>query len=217
MNQWPLLWEQLKLLIYTAPATLLAITVHEAAHGLVSYWLGDPTPKLDGRLSLNPLHHLDLIGTLCLLIFRFGWAKPVMVNPGYYKHPKQGMALSAMAGPIMNFILAFLSLGAYVGLYYYAGGIGSGITRYFILFFEYSGIINIGLGVFNLIPLPPLDGSKVLGILLPERVYFKLMRYERYGGLLMIVLLYTGVLSVPLGIVRDWFLDGMMQIWIWIF
>ena len=94
MNQWPLIWEQLKLLIYTAPATLLAIAAHEFAHGLVSYWLGDPTPKRDGRLSLNPLRHLDLLGTVCMLIFHFGWAKPVLVNPQYYKKPKQGMALT---------------------------------------------------------------------------------------------------------------------------
>ena len=118
MNQWPLIWEQLKLLIYTAPATLLAIAAHEFAHGLASYWLGDPTPKRDGRLSLNPLRHLDLLGTVCMLIFHFGWAKPVLVNPQYYKKPNQGMALAALAGPGMNLILAFLSAGIFVGIFY---------------------------------------------------------------------------------------------------
>ena len=213
MNQWPLIWEQIKLLIYTAPATLLAISAHEFAHGLVSYWLGDPTPKRDGRLSLNPLHHLDLVGTICMLVFRFGWAKPVKVNPKYYKNPKQGMALTALAGPVMNLILAFLFLGIFVGLFHVTEGSTEGILGYLMLLAQYTAIMNIGLGVFNLIPIPPLDGSKVLGIFLPQRTYFQLMRYERYGGLLMIVLLYTGVLSRPLGILRDGLLELMLRVW----
>ena len=210
MNQWPLIWEQIKLLIYTAPATLSA---HEFAHGLVSYWLGDPTPKRDGRLSLNPLHHLDLVGTICMLVFRFGWAKPVKVNPQYYKNPKQGMALTALAGPVMNLILAFLFLGIFVGLFHVTEGSTEGMLGYLMLLAQYTAIMNIGLGVFNLIPIPPLDGSKVLGIFLPQRTYFQLMRYERYGGLLMIVLLYTGVLSRPLGILRDGLLELMLRVW----
>lgn len=213
MNQWPLIWEQIKLLIYTAPATLLAISAHEFAHGMVSYWLGDPTPKRDGRLSLNPLHHLDLVGTICMLVFRFGWAKPVKVNPQYYKNPKQGMALTALAGPVMNLILAFLFLGIFVGLFHVTEGSTEGILGYLMLLAQYTAIMNIGLGVFNLIPIPPLDGSKVLGIFLPQRTYFQLMRYERYGGLLMIVLLYTGVLSRPLGILRDGLLELMLRVW----
>lgn len=213
MNQWPLIWEQIKLLIYTAPATLLAISAHEFAHGLVSYWLGDPTPKRDGRLSLNPLHHLDLVGTICMLVFRFGWAKPVKVNPQYYKNPKQGMALTALAGPVMNLILAFLFLGIFVGLFHVTEGSTEGMLGYLMLLSQYTAIMNIGLGVFNLIPIPPLDGSKVLGIFLPQRTYFQLMRYERYGGLLMIVLLYTGVLSRPLGILRDGLLELMLRVW----
>ena len=213
MNQWPLIWEQIKLLIYTAPATLLAISAHEFAHGLISYWLGDPTPKRDGRLSLNPLHHLDLVGTICMLGFRFGWAKPVKVNPQYYKNPKQGMALTALAGPAMNLILAFLFLGIFVGLFHVTEGSTEGILGYLMLLAQYTAIMNIGLGVFNLIPIPPLDGSKILGIFLPQRTYFQLMKYERYGGLLMIVLLYTGVLSRPLGFLRDGLLELMLRVW----
>ncbi|MFR8088998.1 MAG: site-2 protease family protein [Lachnospirales bacterium] len=213
MNQWPLIWEQIKLLIYTAPATLLAISAHEFAHGLISYWLGDPTPKRDGRLSLNPLHHLDLVGTICMLVFRFGWAKPVKVNPQYYKNPKQGMALTALAGPAMNLILAFLFLGIFVGLFHVTEGSTEGILGYLMLLAQYTAIMNIGLGVFNLIPIPPLDGSKILGIFLPQRTYFQLMKYERYGGLLMIVLLYTGVLSRPLGFLRDGLLELMLRVW----
>ncbi len=213
MNQWPMIWEQIRLLIYTAPATLLAISAHEFAHGLVSYWLGDPTPKRDGRLSLNPLHHLDLVGTICMLVFRFGWAKPVQVNPQYYKNPKQGMALTALAGPAMNLILAFLFLGLFVGLYHVTEGDTGGVLGYLMLLAQYTAIMNLGLGVFNLIPIPPLDGSKILGIFLPQRTYFRWMKYERYGGLLMIVLLYTGVLSRPLGILRDGILELMLRVW----
>ena len=147
MNQWPLIWEQIKLLIYTAPATLLAISAHEFAHGLVSYWLGDPTPKRDGRLSLNPLHHLDLVGTICMLVFRFGWAKPVKVNPQYYKNPKQGMALTALAGPVMNLILAFLFLGIFVGLFHVTEGSTEGMLGYLMLLAQYTAIMNIGLEI----------------------------------------------------------------------
>lgn len=214
MNQWPLLVEQFKLLIYTAPATLLAIAAHEASHGLVSWWLGDPTPKEDGRLSLNPLRHLDLVGTICMLLFHFGWAKPVSVNPKYYKNPKLGMALTALAGPAMNFLLAFFATGAFAGLYKLGNGNVTGILGYCIRFMDYFAVLNIGLGTFNLIPVPPLDGSKVLAVLLPERIYFKLMKYERYGSILMLILLYTGILSEPLGIVRNWIFDGMLSVWL---
>ncbi len=214
MNQWPLLVEQFKLLIYTAPATLLAIAAHEASHGLVSWWLGDPTPKEDGRLSLNPLRHLDLVGTICMLLFHFGWAKPVSVNPKYYKNPKLGMALTALAGPAMNFLLAFFATGAVAGLYKLGNGNVTGILGYCIRFMDYFAVLNIGLGTFNLIPVPPLDGSKVLAVLLPERIYFKLMKYERYGGILMVILLYTGILSEPLGTVRNWIFDGMLSVWL---
>ncbi len=148
-----------------------------------------------------------------MLVFRFGWAKPVKVNPQYYKNPKQGMALTALAGPVMNLILAFLFLGIFVGLFHVTEGSTEGILGYLMLLAQYTAIMNIGLGVFNLIPIPPLDGSKVLGIFLPQRTYFQLMRYERYGGLLMIVLLYTGVLSRPLGILRDGLLELMLRVW----
>ncbi|MBQ7063638.1 MAG: site-2 protease family protein [Firmicutes bacterium] len=197
MSQWPEILEQLKLLVYTAPATLIAIIMHEMAHAWVSTWLGDPLPRMEGRLSPNPLKHLDPIGTICMLIFHFGWAKPVMVNPRYYKHPKQGMALTSIAGPAMNYLLAFIASGLYVWLFYhnYNAGAVSGVSAYFEEFMYYFMILNIGLGTFNLIPLPPLDGSKVFGALLPDKTYYTVMRYERYGAILLIVVLYTGVLS----------------------
>ena len=123
------------------------------------------------------------------------------------------MALTALAGPAMNLILAFLFLGIFVGLFHVTEGSTEGILGYLMLLAQYTAIMNIGLGVFNLIPIPPLDGSKILGIFLPQRTYFQLMKYERYGGLLMIVLLYTGVLSRPLGFLRDGLLELMLRVW----
>lgn len=190
-------------LIYTLPAILIAISMHEFAHGYVSYRLGDPTPKHMGRLSVNPLAHLDPVGTICLLIFHFGWAKPVGVNPYYYKDRKKGMVMVALAGPIMNFFIAFISIFAMGLILKVTEGYAGTFIRYTFNFLNYLFIINIGLGAFNLIPVPPLDGSKVLGAVLPSDKYFKYMQYERYGTLILMGLLYLGILDVPLTIVRS--------------
>ena len=181
-------------LIYIVPAALIAIIFHEMAHGLVSHWQGDPTPKQEGRLSLNPARHLDPVGTLCLIFFGFGWAKPVHVNPQYYRNPRLGMVFVALAGPLMNFIVAlitfvFLVLGT---MYNFAFWIQS--LLWFII------VINIGLGVFNLLPIPPLDGSKLIGALIPDKYYYTYLRYEKYGMILLVVLLATGVFDLFLRI-----------------
>jgi len=190
-------------LIYTLPAVLIAISMHEFAHGYMSYKLGDPTPKAMGRLSVNPLAHLDPMGAMALLIFKFGWAKPVGVNPYYYKDRKKGMVLVALAGPIMNFFIAFLSIVSMGIILKATGGYAGKFLIYLFNFLNYLFLINIGLGVFNLIPVPPLDGSKVLGAVLPEDKYFSYMRYERYGMLILIGLLYLGILELPLNILRS--------------
>jgi len=195
-------------LIYTIPAVIIAISLHEAAHGLISYKLGDPTPKKDGRLSLNPLKHFDPIGTLCLIFFHFGWAKPVMVNPYYYKNKKQGMVLVALAGPFMNFLIAFISI-------FLINIISTTIftNRIFIhlyIFLIYLATINIGLGIFNLVPVPPLDGSKVLGAVLPNDKYFKYMHYEQYGMIVLVILLFAGILDKPFSLASS-FLTNAMQ------
>ena len=173
--------------IYIVVAALFAIILHEIAHGLVSTWLGDPTPKRQGRLSLNPLKHLDPIGTLCLIFFHVGWAKPVVVNPDYYKNKKRGMALVALAGPLMNFLLAIFSIiimAIFVKVNAYSNVLI--IIYNFLLYF--SGI-NLGLGLFNLIPIPPLDGSRILGAFLKDDTYEQYMKYERYGFIIIAILL----------------------------
>ena len=173
--------------LYIIPAALIAIICHELAHGLISYMLGDPTPKEQGRLSLNPKKHLDIMGTLCLIFLGFGWAKPVQVNPRYYKNPKWGMALVALGGPLINFVLAFLSGFVVVVISYYAPYIM--IFDILYIFFWYLMVINVGLGLFNLIPIPPLDGSKIIGALLPDNAYNQYMKYQRYGMFFIIGLL----------------------------
>lgn len=202
-------------LVYTIPAALIAITLHEYAHGYVSYKLGDPTPKQMGRLSLNPLAHLDPIGTLCLVFFHFGWAKPVCVNPYYYKNPKKGMILVGLAGPLMNFILAFVSALFMAIIMKKTGGYVGSFTYYLFNFLNVCYVLNIGLGVFNLIPFPPLDGAKIVGGLLPDHIYFNFMKYERYGQLIIFGLLAFGALDKPLAILRrgvDWIIWGITNL-----
>lgn len=196
-------------LVYTIPAVLVAISMHEFAHGYVSYKLGDPTPKERGRLSLNPFAHLDPMGTLCLLFFHFGWAKPVPVNPYYYKKRKKGMVLVALGGPIVNMLLAFISLLITGIIIKVTGGYAGKVAYFFFQLFSYSTIINLGLGVFNLIPFPPLDGSKILGAILPEDKYFKLIKYERYGYFILLGLLWLNVLNKPLNFLTGSIYNGM--------
>lgn len=180
--------------LYIIPAALIAIIFHEIAHGVVSSWLGDPTPKRQGRLSLNPLKHLDPIGTVCLILFHVGWAKPVVVNPEYYKHKKGGMAFVALAGPLVNFILAILSILIISLITAFATNDSTFINIIFE-FFTYLAIINLGLGIFNLIPIPPLDGSRIIGSLLSDNAYEVYMRIERFGFIIIAILLFMSSLG----------------------
>lgn len=187
-------------LLYTLPAVLIAMVFHEYAHGLVSVWMGDDTPRRQGRLSLNPFKHLDLAGVICLAVFKFGWARPVQVNPGAYRRPKLGMALTALAGPMTNFLLAFLGYVVYAVLwkqgFFFAGRALVRLVYSFLMIFV---SVNLGLGVFNLIPIPPLDGSRIIGLVLPEKYYFGYMRYERYGlYLLMAIILIENLTNIDI-------------------
>ncbi len=208
--------------LFVVPCVLIALTFHEFAHGYMAYKLGDPTAKNFGRLTLNPLKHLDPIGTICMIFFHFGWAKPVPINSRYFKKPRRDMALTAAAGPIMNFILAFF--GVLVCRI---------LTRIFVAFpaqsdfvyyiqyaaltlFLYFHMLNLSLGVFNLIPIPPLDGSRIFYIFLPQKWYFGVMKYEKYIQLALLVLLWTGLLSRPLSAAVSWISGGMQWLVSWI-
>jgi Zn-dependent protease len=168
------------------------------SHGLAAYFLGDKTAQQQKRISLNPLRHIDPIGLLMLIVFRFGWAKPVSVDMRNFKNPKRGMALSALAGPVSNILLSCL-LFFIIGLLFRALYTQTGSAGNLLLeFLDMTARLSIFLGVFNLIPIPPLDGSKVLFAFLPDSAYAKLMAYERYGMFLLIALMLSGVLGGPL-------------------
>ena len=193
--------------IYLIPAVLLSLSFHEFSHGYVAFKLGDPTAKQAGRHTLNPHAHIDPLGTLCMLIFRFGWAKPVPVNVMYFKDRKKGMAITAAAGPISNLLLAFLCLLLFVPVLVYAGW--TAVGSYAANFLYIMVMINVGLAVFNLLPISPLDGSKILYAVLPNKIYFSIMRYERYFQPVLFLLLWTGLLSRPISFLRDAVISGM--------
>lgn len=198
-------WQGMGTMILRIAAILLCLVVHEVCHGLAAYKLGDPTAKMNHRLSLNPLHHLDVFGLLMMVTVGFGWAKPVPVDPRYFKKPKQGMAITSLAGPFSNFVLAYL---AAIGANALAAVMTvRGETAGVFLAFQFCYLLvllNIGLGVFNLIPFPPLDGSKVVAMFLPDRLYIRWMRLERYGMIILMAILWLGWF--------DGFLDGARTI-----
>lgn len=184
-------------------AVFLCLTVHETCHGLAAYALGDPTAKREHRLSLNPLHHIDWVGLACMLVLGFGWAKPVPVDPRYFKKPKQGMAITALAGPVSNFLLALVLLLIARGVYLRALVTGQ-LSEVWFSFLLNTASLSVGLGLFNLVPIPPLDGSKVLAVLLPDRAYSWLMRYERFGMLLLLAVISVGIGSNALDSAIRW-------------
>ena len=184
-------WQGLFSLFSRVLGVLLCLTVHETCHGLAACALGDPTAKRMHRLSFNPLHHIDWLGLASMVICGFGWAKPVPVDMRYFKKPKTGMAVTALAGPASNFLLALLML-------FIASLMGrfapvNEVTVWVFSFLTGTAVLSIGLGLFNLVPIPPLDGSKVLFSLLPERAYYTLMRYERYGMMILLLVVWLDI------------------------
>ena len=188
-------------ILLSFPVILFALSFHEAAHGFVAYKCGDPTAKNLGRISLNPLRHLDPLGTLCMLLVGYGWAKPVPINPRNFKNPKRGMAISAAAGPLSNLLLGFLNailVGLSYALFRLVGNHDAPmfvVYIFYLLFilFKLGTIYNFVFAVFNLLPLPPFDGSRIFYAVLPEKWYFAVMKYER--TIMIVVLLVFLTLS----------------------
>ncbi len=203
-------------LILMIPVAILSLSAHESAHGYVSYKLGDPTARNLGRITLNPLKHFDILGFICMVFFRVGWAKPVPVNARYYKNPRKGMALTAAAGPVSNLILAFigvvgykLSWLLYTAVYESAFAYAAYTMHYF---FFLLAVCNISLAIFNLIPVPPFDGSRILYVFLPTKYYFGIMKYERIIMIVMLALFYVGIFDTPLAFLTEGVFNGMTWI-----
>lgn len=182
------------------------LPIHELAHGWVANKCGDDTAKFQGRLTFNPFAHLNPIGTIMIFLFGIGYANPVPVNPARLKHPRKDMALISLAGPLSNLIMAFISVFIFYAVSVFDNG--STVMYAIMYFFYFAASVNVTLAVFNLLPIPPLDGAKILGAVLPDRIYFKYMQYERYVMIALFVLLFIGVLNTPIA----WLSSFMMKI-----
>ncbi len=203
-------WWGLVTLLISALSALLCITLHELSHGFVAWRLGDPTAKQAGRLTLNPIKHLDPVGLVMMLIAKVGWARPVPVDMRYFKRPKQGMALTALAGPAANFLTAMLAVGLASLIWHFGSVSQASLLALCVL--SNIALLGVGMGLFNLIPVSPLDGSKIMFALLPSQIYYKILRYERFVGIVLIVLVLLGVFSRPLSFLMVHTLQGMCSV-----
>ena len=206
-------------ILLSLPIVLLALCTHEVAHGFAAWRLGDPTARNLGRLTLNPVKHLDPVGTLCMLLAGFGWAKPVPINSRYFKKPRRDIALTALAGPLSNLLLSalFLLLLRFVGFGWlwqltYTSELAFRLANFGVLFLYYGVYMNLTLAIFNLLPLPPLDGSRILFFLLPPRLYFKIAPYERYITIAVMLLLLLGPLSSLIQFLTTLIMRGMFAL-----
>lgn len=190
--------EFLMTLMASLAVLFFCLPIHEFAHGFVADKLGDPTARAMGRLDLNPFAHLDIIGSLAIILFGFGWAKPVPVNPRNFKNPKRDWALVSVAGPVANIIMALIFMIITKIIYRLGGFMNQNALSILISIFSYITLVNISLAVFNLIPIPPLDGSKIIGALLPARIYNTILQYERYAIIVVYVVMFSGILDKPM-------------------
>lgn len=207
--------ELIDILVYLCSISFVlfcATPLHEFAHALIAVKLGDDTPRLQGRLTINPTAHIDPMGAVLIFLFGFGYAKPVSVRMRKFKNPKVGMALVALAGPVCNLLQAFISLvlaNTFLGL---ALMQMSKPMTYICMFFTFAAQINVNLAVFNLLPVPPLDGSRIATVLIPQKYYFKIMQYERYIMYALLILLFLNVLDGPLYAASDFVFGGLNEV-----
>ena len=191
-------WSVLTDMLLSVIPALICITLHELSHGFVAYRLGDDTAKRMGRLTLNPIRHIDLLGLVMMVAFKFGWAKPVPVNMYKFKDPKRGMAITALAGPVSNIIIGCIFLFIFGFFYIPLDTAGTPLADSVFEMLYVTAYLSLALAVFNIVPVPPLDGSKVLFSLMSDEKYERLMRYEKYGMILLLVLIATDILGNPL-------------------
>lgn len=199
------IWMAILILAVSLPSVVICLSIHEASHGFAAYWLGDDTAKRAGRLTFSPRAHVDPVGFLCLLLFGFGWARPVPVNISNFKNPRVGMALTALAGPVSNFITAFVfCIPTILILQNMTGQVG------FILyyFFRILSSMSVGLGVFNLIPVYPLDGSRVLDAFLPFSLSQKMQKYQGIILLIFVLAIWFGWINIAVGYVNGFVYRG---------
>lgn len=195
-------------MLIIAAVIIVSITIHEFSHGYVSYLLGDETPKNCRRLTLNPLKHLDIVGAICLAIFHFGWAKPVPINPGYYKNKKLGVLAVSLAGPVSNIVLAFVATVLYLFLPLKNEYVNSALLICVSL--------NFSLAIFNMLPIPPLDGSRIVSILLPQRARNKYNAFEKYSPFVIFFLFLIpqlgSVLTAFIDFASQWIFKGFIEV-----
>ena len=220
--------QELPIYLLSLPIILLALSVHETAHGFVAYKLGDPTAKNYGRLTLNPIKHIDIFGFISMLLFHIGWAKPVPVNSRYFKKPKRDMAITGAAGPLSNLLLAvaflivlrvsmiFITKSYFNEAIAVVGGAAASTAYTAVSLLVYilnMGVtLNISLAVFNMLPFPPFDGSRIFYVFLPERIYFKIMKYEQIIMLVLIAVLFLGFLDGPLNAAFNFIINGLFTL-----
>lgn len=183
-----------------------AFPIHECAHAFAAHLMGDDTAKEQGRMTLNPIKHIDIFGALLMLFAGFGWAKPVPINPNNFKNRKVGMALSSLAGPVSNLLLAYISMILLKILFILTDSntvINNFVSDFLSYLFFYGALLNIGLAVFNLLPVPPLDGSRIFTLIFPEKIYFKIMKYENIVFGILFIIVWTGLLDKPLSLLRS--------------
>ncbi|MDR0905678.1 MAG: site-2 protease family protein [Oscillospiraceae bacterium] len=209
--------EKLLSIVLSVIPALLCITFHELSHGFVALKLGDTTARDMGRLTLNPIKHIDIFGLVMMVAFGFGWAKPVPVDMRNFKNPKRGMAVTALAGPVSNILLAAVFFALYGVAAAFAPASSGSAFDVILQMVARTAMLSVALAVFNIIPIPPLDGSKVLFALLPDRAYSKLMRVERYGFIILMVVIYTNILDSTIGAATMWTADRLSPITHWVY